>query len=243
MQVNVYVDISMLGQLLICLNAYFISLKLNHLKQSKIRSFLVGVLSVFSLTILYFFEMKFLFVSIFFISLILTKHRKILISLCYLVLCMLMSILASLLGDIFIVYRGIVFIHKIEHIICYGLFPIVMFFIYLFLSKVTTFFKVKRYVYHALLKTKEKYVKIKAFYDTGNTLLYKGYPVVFLKSKKVINLGGFSSFDKYNNRTYFKGIITIKNKKKTVIKEVMVSMVSEKENFFGCDCLLNSNLF
>lgn len=243
MQVNVYIDISILGQILIYLNSYLFALKINHLKISKICVLLITFFSTLMSFVLYFLGINKSYFFLFLISFILNKKSKTMVSISYVLFIILNCFLASILKSEFIVTYGLILAIKIESFFSYLSILFFTFLVFLVLIKTISFLKIKRFVYKLNVKLNDKILPIKGYYDTGNTLLFKGLPVVFLKSKKVLKIGGFSSFDINQNRMYKKGKIYLKLNKRRIEKEVMICLVSEKENFFGCDCLLNSNLF
>ena len=111
------------------------------------------------------------------------------------------------------------------------------------LSKFINRFKLKKYVYNVELEIDGKSLLVKGYYDTGNNFQVYKYPVIFLKSDKNILLGGVSSFDSFYKKNFKKARIRIKENKKVLVKDILISEVSNEEDFFGCDCLLNTCIF
>lgn len=101
----------------------------------------------------------------------------------------------------------------------------------------------RKFVYNVELTIDKKSLKLKGFYDSGNSFCVYKYPVIFLKSNKSLKLGGISSFDKFYKKEFKKGILKYKLNKTYLSKEVLISEVSDKQDFYGCDCLLNSSIF
>jgi len=109
--------------------------------------------------------------------------------------------------------------------------------------KIIVKLRMHKYIYKVELLIDDKCLKLKAFYDTGNNFVIGSFPVLFLKSKGNLKLGGISSFDSFYKKEFKKALLKYKDKKTEYIKPVLVSEVSEKEDFFGCDLLLNSSVF
>ena len=101
----------------------------------------------------------------------------------------------------------------------------------------------KKFVYNVELSIGEKKLNLKGFYDSGNSFCIYKYPVIFLKTSKSNKLGGISSFDKIYHQKFKRGILKYKVNKTYLSKEVLISEVSDKQDFYGCDCLLNSSIF
>lgn len=101
----------------------------------------------------------------------------------------------------------------------------------------------KKFVYNVELTISKKTLKLRGFYDTGNCFQIGKLPVIFLKNNKSNLIGGISTFDTFYKRNFKKGLLKIKTGSNSLIKEVLILEVSNKENFFGCDCLLNSSIF
>ena len=87
---------------------------------------------------------------------------------------------------------------------------------------------------------------VKGYYDTGNTLKYKGLPVIFFKRAYF----PFTLPDKFEEITYqtisgqsisklYKASIMLDDKKES---DVYVAITDDGKNFFGCECLLNAYL-
>ena len=101
----------------------------------------------------------------------------------------------------------------------------------------------KRFIYDIKIKINDNSIRTKGFYDTGNNFTINNYPVIFLKSDKNISLGGISSFDCFYKVELKKAELQYKVKNKWFTKVVFIKEVNKDENFFGCDCLLNSSIF
>ena len=70
------------------------------------------------------------------------------------------------------------------------------------LTRLITKFRMKKFVYNIELTIDKKSLKLKGFYDSGNSFCIYKYPVIFLKTKKSLKLGGISSFDNFYKKEF-----------------------------------------
>jgi hypothetical protein len=101
----------------------------------------------------------------------------------------------------------------------------------------------KKFIYQVKIRFENNIVKVKGFYDTGNNFTINNCPVIFMKSDKCHSLGGISSFDSFYKSEFKKAELQYKANNKWFTKTVFIKEVNKDENFFGCDCLLNSSIF
>lgn len=109
-------------------------------------------------------------------------------------------------------------------------------------------FHLRNYIAEVVISIGDKTKKMKAYFDTGNTLRYKNAPVVFLGK-----MGDFFPMEEFQESIYFqtingmgkimaaKGLIHIEGKKDSFF--VYVAYDKGKEEFHGCDLLLNAYIF
>ena len=67
-------------------------------------------------------------------------------------------------------------------------------------NKIIVKFRMKKFVYNMELTIDKKSLKLRGFYASGNNFCAYKYPVIFLKTKKSLKLGGISSFDNFYNK-------------------------------------------
>lgn len=238
---NVYVDISylyfVLQLILINLEVYNL---LGLIKKNIFVKSIVLSLSFVS----YYFNQKYIILLILFIlNIVISKQKKVLFSTLFLIFYLLSSLMVLLFPNNFIYHNYFVLLLKINSIFLLSFQFILIKLIALILSKIINRIKLKKYVYDIELEIDKTKIFVKGFYDTGNNFQVHKYPVIFLKSKKNIKLGGVSSFDSFYKKSFKKAKIKIKSNKDILIKDVLILEVSDKEDFFGCDCLLNTCIF
>lgn len=122
---------------------------------------------------------------------------------------------------------------------------IIIYFISYILKKEFLLFHYKYTVY---IKINESIYKIKGYFDSGNTLLVEGKPVIFIKKNILINeklKNGQTLIYKTLNNTIredvgYEGEIMIKTNYKKIYKKIIFSLVGDDYYFNNCDCLLNA---
>lgn len=94
-----------------------------------------------------------------------------------------------------------------------------------------------------VLNFEGKYAKVKGYYDTGNTLKYKGLPVIFFKRSafpfelpKKFETIEYQTINGFNQTKLYQASIIINEKKESL---VYVALVGSENSFNGCECLLN----
>ena len=104
------------------------------------------------------------------------------------------------------------------------------------------------YKYIVYIKVNNNTYKIKGYFDSGNTLLFNGKPVIFIKKNILINeklINGFNiKYRTLNNDIRedigYEGEILIKTHNLKIYKKVIFSLVNDDYYFNNCDCLLNA---
>ena len=97
-----------------------------------------------------------------------------------------------------------------------------------------------------ILRFNEEKALVKGYYDTGNTLKYKGLPVIFFKrSYFPFSLPEYFEEIQYETISgrsvtkLYKASIMLDDKKES---NVYVALIDDSRNFYGCECLLNAYL-
>ncbi len=87
---------------------------------------------------------------------------------------------------------------------------------------------------------------IKGYFDTGNTLKYKGLPVIFFKRSAFpftlpsnYEILEYETVNGVNNANVYKGSVIIDGTKESL---VYFALVNNELSFNGCECLLNAYL-
>lgn len=237
---NVYVDISFIHYLFL---VFIIKKEVSNILGIKSKDFIKSLL-LSLIFILYFFDLsKYILLAQFLMNLLINKNKKLLVSLLF-------SIFYLISPITYILFKGTVF--YINYLVLLtsfqGLF--ILFFELIFYkmlsflaNKIIIKFRMKKFIYNVELSIDKKSLKLRGFYDSGNNFCVYKYPVIFLKTKKSLKLGGISSFDNFYKKEFKKGVLKYKQNKTYLYKEVLISEVSDLQDFNGCDCLLNSSIF
>ncbi len=99
------------------------------------------------------------------------------------------------------------------------------------------------YSLNLILNFEGKHARVKGYYDTGNTLKYKGLPVIFFKRSsfpfelpKKFEIIEYQTVNGYNSTKLYPASVIINEKKESL---VYVALVGNENSFNGCECLLN----
>ncbi len=144
-------------------------------------------------------------------------------------------------------YNGLFFIeNKFDFFILFT-YPVIFLLIYLVTLFVDKSYHLSSYKNDVILLLNGKKYKIKAYFDTGNVLLYNQIPVIFM----IENASPISK-DNFKIEILTK---TINGNKMYFAKEVLISLdgseeykcsylcLIKKDSFNGCELLLNAYLF
>lgn len=125
------------------------------------------------------------------------------------------------------------------------LFALMMLFSSMFIDKT---FHLHNYQDEIYLTIGEKTVELKGYFDTGNTLIYKNTPVIFIS-----NLNNPFNENEFSEEINFE---TLSSTGKTLLAKGLVSKKGDNESYFvyvatnynhhnyhGCELLLNAYLF
>lgn len=235
---DVYLDYS------ICLNYiifFFVYLFINRVnyQKNKIKKSLIFSL-LLSFVIVVYFLFNNIFVLIYFFLVNLLYFKSIFKSILYLFSYLIIALILSVFNEEFILINNYLFLKKEVGIFIFIIILFSLWCLFFLTNKIVKYFKTSKYVYKVILNVNDEELYLKAYYDSGNTLVINNLPVIFLKASKGILLGGVSSFDKTYNLKLKKGNLTLINKNKKIDKLVYINTVSEQMNFYGCDILLNN---
>lgn len=118
----------------------------------------------------------------------------------------------------------------------YFLYPLVVLMVHYVSVLFRRFLHIKKFQYKVILFINGKVYRKTGYYDSGNTLIYKNLPVVFL-NLDLFKEKQFLTYQRVNENnlisSYIEGKIMIKNKVKKVI------FAQSSKSFNGSDCLLN----
>lgn len=125
------------------------------------------------------------------------------------------------------------------------LIPIIIIYLLSFLLKKQIL--LQHYKYIVYVKINNNIYKLKGYFDSGNTLMSNGKPVIFIKKNVLINEklhgGEIIKYQTLNNTIRedygYEGEILIKSNYKKTYKKIIFSLVSDDYYFNNCDCLLN----
>jgi len=116
------------------------------------------------------------------------------------------------------------------------LYPLAVLLIYYVSLLFKKFVSIHKFHYKVVVFINGKIYRMRGYYDSGNTLIYKSKPVVFINIKN-FESEDFLTFEKVNETyitKYQEGEILIKNKVKKVI------FAHSDRMFNGCECLLSA---
>ena len=99
------------------------------------------------------------------------------------------------------------------------------------------------YSLNLILNFEGKHAKVKGYYDTGNTLKYKGLPVIFFKRSafpfelpKKYETIEYQTISGFNSTKLYLASVILNDQKESL---VYVALVGNENSFNGCECLLN----
>lgn len=161
---------------------------------------------------------------------------------CYYANAFFMSLFTS-----FVSVTNFVFvIHEPKGLFTLILAPIFLVALYLVTKGVDSLYHLGNYKIDIILSVNNKKAKFRSYFDTGNTLKYKGVPVIFclkdcwpFEEFRVIGKVAFKTVDSGAEMALTEALITLNENEKTL---VYVALVDNKKGFNGCECLLNAYL-
>lgn len=240
---QIYLDLTIINYLITLFVSYtfsFIVLNLNF-KDALKRIYLIIPLIISFLLNVFYIPYIYMFVSVILIIVHL-NHKKDMSKIYFYQLIFFLinnGFLLLIGGSIYV--DGILFINRFITLIFTLFYPIATIVIYLFSIHLFKLIKEKRFVIPCIVNIGNKKIIKKGFYDSGNNLLYKSLPVIFINEKKpefsgetlqINTINGSKLYQAYN------GMITIKRKN----YKVYVVFLSFDKKFASCSILLNSNL-
>ncbi len=105
------------------------------------------------------------------------------------------------------------------------------------LIKLCKYIRHQQFTYQFILISEGKSLKLKGYYDSGNSLTVKELPVIFIKQTNICTPP--TKMIEYDPNQLVIGEIELKHKCKHIRQRVLVAKVSGNYDFYGCDCLLN----
>lgn len=166
----------------------------------------------------------------------------------YLIFYYLIAIFLKIISPSIKIINGILFLTSYKGLLAslfIPLFGLIMLFSSIIIDKT---FHLHNYQDEMRLTIGNKTIKLKAYFDTGNTLTYKNIPVIFLS-----NANNLFFNEEFNEEIIFdhvsscskamlaKGLIGKINDNEEYF--VYVANIMNKNNFHGCELLLNAYLF
>lgn len=158
-----------------------------------------------------------------------------------------LSLILKTISDSMTIVNGCLFLTSSKGLLISLLIPLFGLIMLLSSMIVDKTFHLHNYQETIYLTIGNKTMELKGYYDTGNTLIYKNTPVIFL------NRDYFFSIDEFKEEIEFQ---TITAKGKTMIARGLISQKGKKDEFFvyvaksnrtndyhGCQLLLNAYLF
>lgn len=247
---NVYLDLMVVAHILLCLVSVFFVNRVSTNRFKKRGGFKLVTLTCPIIFCIYFrwwiAAIIILLVRVLIFVLFFKKHflsPLLCYYFCYYGLAILMSLItedASLYHFVFTLHapRGMLILLVIP------LFLVIQFFV---IKAVDAIYHLKNYKMDAILMVEGKSAKFRCYFDTGNTLKYKGVPVIFcLKKnwpfpiKNTKETMTYEAMQEEGKITLEEALLSLKEKDEKTF--VYVALVDRKEDFNGCECLLNAYL-
>lgn len=153
----------------------------------------------------------------------------------------------SIITDTVEIYRFIFVVHHPIGMLTLLVIPVFFFILYGVTKAVDALYHLKNYRMDAILFVNREKAKFRCYFDTGNTLKYQGIPVIFClkdawpfqtssNSKKTI----FSTLGEESEVELLEALLSYTDQDEKAM--VYVALVDRKEDFNGCECLLNAYL-
>lgn len=153
----------------------------------------------------------------------------------------------SIITDTVEIYRFIFVVHRPIGMLTLLVIPVFFFILYGVTKAVDALYHLKNYRMDAILFVNREKAKFRCYFDTGNTLKYQGIPVIFClkdawpfqtssNSKKTI----FSTLGEESEVELLEALLSYTDQDEKAM--VYVALVDRKEDFNGCECLLNAYL-
>lgn len=245
---DIYLDLSFISNIVVhSLSLLYIFFMFEFKNKILKNILIVFLLSVIVLTLPFFVidnPYVYIIYDILILYALLPKKNKIYMILSYISIYYILIGLAQLFNSGVIVKVQMIVINKpVSTLSVILLFiPIIIIYIFSFILKKKILLHHYKYNIHLIINN--NIYKIKGYFDTGNTLLIDGKPVIFVKENILINEklndGYPIKYNTVNNKIRedigYEGEIIIKNK---YIK-ILFSVVSNNYYFNNCDCLLNA---
>ncbi len=250
---DVYLDLTLLMNSLIYGFIFLYIRKISEIKFSLVRKIIVIFLL---LTKFYFLPIVpgefafFYYIYDIIIYLLLFNKKKIYTSVLFIFLYYLFSTFFMFIEPHILFYKKLLVISSPTATLKLIFLPIPLLLGYYCLSILKKKYVQYKYSYNGQLKYLDQIVSLRGYLDSGNTLLVKGLPVIFIKSNlglkltsddtiliEYITVNGIK-----NKQEGYLGKIALKTKKDVIIKQVIFSIVKGEHSFHNCDCLLNAYL-
>lgn len=191
---------------------------------------LIAIIIIHALIFYLFFKKKFLGPLVAYLS-------------CYYANAFFMSLFTSSVSVVNFVFV----IHEPKGLFILVLAPLFILILFLVSHGVDKIYHLGNYKIDVILSVNNKKAKFRSYFDTGNTLKYKGVPVIFcLKDSwpfdtfNVVGKVSFKTVDTGTEMALTEALITLNEDEKTL---VYVALVENKKGFNGCECLLNAYLY
>lgn len=159
------------------------------------------------------------------------------VTIIYLVVMFSFIMFAPVITPHFIYRMQILNLTSSKSFMAFFLYPLAVLLVHYVSVLFRRFLNIRKFQYKVILFINGNIYRKTGYFDSGNTLVYKNLPVVFL-SLDLFNEKQFLSYQKVNQdnliTSYIEGKIMINNKVKKVI------FAHSSKNFNGCDCLLNA---
>lgn len=250
---DIYLDLTLLMNALIYGFIFLYINKISEIKFSLLRKIVVIFLL---LAKFYFLPLIPSELSIFYylydiiIYLLLFNRKKIHTSILFIVLYYIFSTFFMFIEPHILFYKKLLVISSPSATLKLIFLPIPLLLGYYILSILKKKYVQYKYSYNGQLKYLDQIVSLKGYLDSGNTLVVKGLPVIFIKSNlglKLVNndtiaIEYITVNGNKNKQEGYLGKIALKTKKDVIIKQVIFSVVKGEHSFHNCDCLLNAYL-
>lgn len=142
-------------------------------------------------------------------------------------------------------YHGLLMISKPKTILWIFASPVFLLLTFLSAKFVDRFYHFHRYRQDVIMQINEKKYRFRAYYDTGNTLLHKGLPVIFITSENeklfASTHAELLSAESVSGKSSFAAYLALLAKDGKKYQAVYVA-ISKQDGFHGCECLLNAYL-
>ena len=246
---NIYFDLGFVSHLILSfISGYF----LNNISVNKLKGRGILKLSLFSslIIVLVYFEwwLALLIIILLHVLAFFLFFKKKFLEPCFTYLCCYYAnaFFMSLFTEKVSVYKFVFIIKEPKGMFVLLLAPLFIVVLNLVTKAVDSIYHLGNYKVDIILSVDNQKARFKSYFDTGNTLKYRGVPVIFcIKDAwpfKTFNIIGKATFKTIENNTEMaltEALIYLKENEKTL---VYVALVDNNKGFNGCECLLNAYL-